>query len=156
MSLNSDWIELLKIFTKEKVRFLVVGGHAYVAHAPTRSTDDLDLWVEPTPENAERVWKSLVRFGAPLRVLKPEDLLKTTTVYQMGQPPNRVDILTGIAALTFDEAWSSRVAAKLGGVPVFMLSREDLIRNKLEAGRPQDLLDVEKLRKTKRRKPKNR
>jgi len=157
MSLCSDWIDLLKALNDAKVRYLVIGGHAFTLHVEPRYTGDLDLWTEPSPANAQRLWTALQEFGVPLDVVSLADFTNLQTVYQMGTVPNRVDILTDIVGVTFQQAWKARVGAQLGGVPVFILSRSHLIRNKLAAGRDQDLLDVKKLTaRSAARRPKRR
>ncbi|MBI5761967.1 MAG: hypothetical protein HZA51_00430 [Planctomycetes bacterium] len=156
MNLCSEWIELLQSLNAGGVRFLVVGGHAVIIHADPRFTGDLDLWVEPTPENASRVWKVLVAFGAPLEDTKQSDFADDRKVYQMGKLPSRVDILMGIGTKKFSEAWNERVPASLGGVPVHVISWADLLENKRAVGRPKDLLDVESLLKYGRGKKKKK
>ena len=149
MSLCSEWIELLQTLNTEKARYLVIGGHAYALHVEPRYTGDLDLWVEPTEANAKLVWSALTQFGAPLGDTSLNDFTRSSLVFQMGIVPNRVDILCGIEGVTFGEAWKSKQKALLGDVPVFIISRDLLIRNKLAAGRAKDLLDVKMLRKSK-------
>lgn len=127
--------------------FLVVGAHALAVHGHVRATGDLDIWIRPDPENAERVWRALVRFGAPVEAmgLTIPDLSRPGTVYQIGLPPRRIDILTKISGVDFDEAWSSRVAETVGELQVPFLGREALVRNKKATGRTKDLADVESL-----------
>lgn len=127
--------------------FLVVGAHALAVHGHVRATGDLDIWIRPDPENAERVWRALVRFGAPVEAmgLTIPDLSRAGTVYQIGLPPRRIDILTEISGVDFDEAWPSRVAETVGDLQVPFLGREALVRNKKATGRTKDLADVESL-----------
>ena len=124
---------------------MVVGAHAMAAHDRPRATGDIDIWVRPTAENASRVWTALVRFGAPLHDLTHEDLVAPGITFQMGLPPFRIDILTGISGVTFDEAWPNRVTVQRGDLHYAVIGKEDLIRNKLATARPKDLLDVENL-----------
>lgn len=145
--MNSDLIELLVIFNDGHVKYLIVGGAAFIHHAEPRYTKDIDIWVDPDPANAQRVFDCLTRFGAPLTSVTAADFTNEDIFYQMGRSPNRVDILVSVSGLTFDEAWDRRTTADVEGVPVPMLSREDLITSKLAAGRPQDLVDVATLRK---------
>ena len=137
---------MLSAFSKGGVEFLVVGAYALSAHGYTRATGDIDLFVRPEKQNAERVMRALRSFGAPLHGLTIRDLCDRETVLQLGVPPFRIDVLTGISGVTFDEAWASRVAAKLGGVQVHVLSLEALAQNKAAAGRPKDALDLEIIR----------
>jgi hypothetical protein len=140
---NPDFAEMLSELSAAGVEFLIVGAHALAAHGIPRATGDLDIWIRPTPANAERAFAALARFGAPLTDLTVEDLTREGTVFQIGVPPARIDILTSITGVAFDEAWPRRlvtfVAPKLEA-PV--LGREDLLRNKRAVGRPQDLADV--------------
>jgi hypothetical protein len=145
MDLHPDLIELLKGLSASKVRFLIVGAHAVAFHGHPRFTNDLDIWIEQSPENAERVWRALKEFGAPLADVRPEDFANPDIVYQMGVAPNRFDVLVSIDAVHFAKAWRNRVRGTLGGIPVHYLGRQDLLRNKKAAGRSQDLIDVEKL-----------
>jgi hypothetical protein len=142
-----DFRDILAACTESGVRFLVVGAHALAAHGVPRVTGDLDLWVDPTTENAERVWAALARFGAPLESLGigPADFVTPDRVIQLGLPPYRIDILTALTGITFDEAWSDRLAGRLFEVPVVFLGREAFIRNKRASGRPRDLDDLRAL-----------
>jgi hypothetical protein len=138
---------------EEQVRYLIVGGYAVIEHTEPRYTKDLDIWVSPARDNAERVYASLKRFGAPLSNITVEDFANTGTVYQMGRPPVRVDILMGVAGLDFESAWNNRVESSYGEVRTQFLSIEDLIINKRAVGRPQDLIDVENLQLAQKRNP---
>lgn len=146
--MNSDFRDLLFEFNAADVRYLVVGGYAFFFHAAPRFTKDLDVWVEPTPENASRVLEALRRFGAPLGDLTREDLEKPGMTFQMGLPPNRIDVLTEIANVTFADAWSRRAKAQYGDQVMWVLSKADLIANKRAVGRPRDLEDVKELEST--------
>lgn len=124
---------------------LVVGAHALAAHGLPRATGDLDLWVRPTPENANRVWRALEEFGAPLHDLTREDLSHPGVVYQIGLVPRRIDLRTSITAVSFEEAWENRVTVEIESIEVPVLGRSDLIRNKRAVGRTRDLADIEEL-----------
>jgi hypothetical protein len=125
----------------------VVGAHAMAVHGIPRATGDLDIWVRPDAENAKKAWQALIDFGAPVEALhlSPEDLTRPGTVFQIGLPPRRVDILTEIDGITFDQAWTSRVLEKVGDTEVPFLGREALLQNKKASGRTKDLADVEML-----------
>ena len=146
MDVNSDFRDLLRDLSDCGVRFLVVGAHALMYHTEPRYTKDLDLWVEPTEANAVRVWKALNDFGAPVAGVKPADFTDPDLVYQIGVEPNRIDVMMGIQGVTFEKAWPRRIRTTYGKVRVYLLSREDLIRTKRAAGRPQDMLDLDRLK----------
>jgi hypothetical protein len=143
MDLHPDLIELLKTLSASKVKYLIVGAHAVAFHGHPRFTKDLGIWVEPTQENAHKVWSALRAFGAPLAEVKPEDFANPNIVYQMGVPPHRFDILVSIEGVRFQNAWPKRVRGRIADMDVYYLGREHLIRNKKAVGRPQDLIDVE-------------
>lgn len=143
--MNRDFVEMLAALSAAGADYLVVGAHALAAHGRPRATGDLDLWVRATPANAGRVWAALQSFGAPLGDLTLDDLTSSDLVYQMGVAPARIDVLTGLTGVGFDEAWGSRVTVTLEGLQVPVIGREALIRNKRALGRPRDLADVAEL-----------
>lgn len=145
--MSSDYRELLAEFNAHRVEFVVVGAHALAAHGRIRATKDLDVWVRPDPANARRVLAAIKSFGAPLYDLTVEDFSSPGVVFQIGVSPVRIDVITAIDAVDFDEAWRDRVATDFEGEPVFVLSRALLLRNKKAARRTQDLADVEWLEK---------
>jgi hypothetical protein len=144
--LNPDFRDLLSTFNAQGVEYLVVGAHALAAHGHVRATKDLDIWVRPDPTNAPRVMDALRAFGAPLLDLSEEDLTQPGTVFQIGIPPVRVDVITAIDGVGFDDAWPERVPTTYGDVPTAVLSLRHLIINKKASGRPQDLADLDWLR----------
>lgn len=148
MSVNSDFSDLLSEFNAADVRYLVVGGYAVFFHGQPRYTKDLDVWVEPSVANATRVMQALRRFGAPLHDLSEADLSAPGITFQMGNAPNRIDVLTDVASLVFEQAWANRVEGRYGQHRMWLLSRADLITNKKAVGRPQDLEDVRLLEKS--------
>jgi hypothetical protein len=162
MEPNQNFRDLLQSLSDAGVRFLVVGAYAVMYHTEPRYTKDLDVWVEPTPENVSRLWRALTEFGAPLAAVSQSDFLNPEIIYQMGVEPNRIDVLMGLEGITFETAWRNRARTTYGNVPVYVLGRKDLIRNKRTAGRPMDLLDVKALldagrfRRKKQRKSKKR
>lgn len=143
--MNRDFAEMLSALSEAGAEFLIVGAHALAAHGAPRATGDLDIWVSPTPANARRVMQALTAFGAPLHDLTLDDLTRSDTVFQIGVPPSRVDILTGVSGVQFDDAWPRRVALDVEGAAVAVIGREDFIRNKRATGRPKDLADIESL-----------
>ncbi len=145
--MSADFRDVLAALVQADARFLVVGAHALAAHGVPRVTGDLDLLVEPTTDNAHRVWQALVTFGAPLDSLgiRESDFVTPDVVTQLGLPPYRIDILTTISGVGFDEAWRGRLESEMLGVPVAFLGREEFIRNKRASGRRKDLDDIEAL-----------
>jgi hypothetical protein len=144
--MSKDHRDILQAFNAHKVKYLVVGGFAFGAYTEPRTTKDIDLWIRTDPENARAVFEALSEFGAPIARMSSTDFMDGT-VFQMGQPPNRIDILQKIDGIGFDEAWPNRVEGSIGNeIPSQIISRDDLIRNKLASGREQDLLDVKVLR----------
>jgi hypothetical protein len=141
-----DLKELLRAFNEHAVKYLIVGGYAFGVHAEPRATKDLDIFIRSDEENSRAVFRALAQYGAPLDNLKSADFMDGTT-FQIGQPPARIDILQHIDGVTFDEAWSNRIGGLIDGeIETAVISRDDLIRNKLATGREQDALDVKKLR----------
>jgi hypothetical protein len=143
---NDDFAEMLSALSAAGADFLVVGAHALAVHGIVRATGDLDIWVRPSEENAERVWAALVQFGAPLDRISQADLSRPDVVFQIGLPPRRIDLLTSISAVEFEDAWPHRVMLLLGELRVPVIDRQTLIRNKSATGRPRDLADVEELK----------
>ncbi len=145
--LPRDFRDLLFEFDDAHVDFLVIGGHAVARHGYVRATIDLDVFVRPSEENALRVFTALAKFGAPMTThgVTTADFAKTGTVYQIGVPPCRVDVLTSIAGVTFDEAAASSVSSDLDGRTIAFIGRDALIRNKRAAGRPKDIVDADHL-----------
>ncbi|MFA5205350.1 MAG: nucleotidyltransferase [Lentisphaeria bacterium] len=157
--LNEDYKEMLQCLADGGVKFLLVGAYALAAHGYPRATMDIDIWVMPSPDNAEAVMNTLRRFGAPLHGLTIADLQKDDTVFQIGVAPRRIDILTGASGLRFEEAFANSAEIVIDGIPIRILSVADLIRNKRASGRTKDLADIEALEAlpdSARRKPKPR
>jgi hypothetical protein len=140
--LNPDFRDILSAFIDARVEFLVVGGYAMAAHRLPRATKDLDLWVCPSSANAVRVLQALDHFGAPRHGLTAADLELEGTIYQVGVPPNRVDVITTVDGVSFAEAWRERADIEVDGLHVPVIGRRQLIANKRTVGRPQDLVDV--------------
>lgn len=150
MNGNRDFRDLLQCLNEAGAKYLIVGAYAVLYHADPRFTKDLDVWVEPSPENAQKVWNVLVKFGAPLADLTLDDLGNPDVVFQIGIEPNRIDILMDVEGLRFPEAWENRAVRKYDDQAVFVLSHDDTIRAKKIAGRDQDLLDVKNLERAKK------
>jgi hypothetical protein len=143
--LNEDYRDMLHAFCDEKVRFILIGAYALAAHGYPRATMDIDIWVMPSPKNADAVLRALRRFGAPLHNLTKEDLQKDGTVFQIGVAPRRIDIITTASGLQFEETYRSSLTVTIEGIEVHIPSVEDLIRNKRASGRTKDLADAEAL-----------
>jgi hypothetical protein len=150
MMFHQDFNELLSIFNGHKVKYLVIGGYAVGLHAIPRATKDLDLFVKADADNGKAVYAALAKFGAPLAGLRPEDFIERGSFFRMGHPPLMIEVLLDIKGVDFDAAWDRRIEATVdpdSGLKAFFISRDDLITAKLAAGRPQDLADVDAIRK---------
>ena len=142
-----DFEELFAGLTRHGVRFVVVGAHALAHHAKPRYTKDLDLFVEPDHTNGIRIVAALEEFGFGGLGIRPEDFDRPGRILQLGSPPNRVDLMTSIDGVSFIEAWSSRVEGVYGSEPVAFIGYDALVKNKTASARPQDLADLEILRR---------
>ncbi|MGH9940980.1 MAG: DUF6036 family nucleotidyltransferase [Pyrinomonadaceae bacterium] len=139
---------MLSSLNDEGVEFLVVGAYALAAHGYPRATGDIDIWVRPNPENARRVLRALAQCGAPLSSLSEQDFTTPNMVGQFGIVPCRRDILTSITAVEFGAAWANKVAVEIDGLRIHVLSKADLLTNKLAAGRDKDKGDAGWLKKS--------
>jgi hypothetical protein len=145
-----DYKDLLSAFHAHGVKYLIVGGYAVSFHAQPRATKDIDLFIKADPVNAQATYAALADFGAPLPNIRPEDLADRSSFFRFGHDPRGVDILPHIPGVDFDAAWQKRVETTVDpdtGLKAFFISRDDLIAAKLAAGRPQDLADVDAIRK---------
>lgn len=145
MKLGKDSREFVELLNSLRVDYLVVGGHAVAFHGFPRYTGDIDFFVRRSADNASKILEALKRFGFANTGVTPESFLEPGQVLQLGRPPNRIDILTSIDGVSFDEAWAKRLDAEFDGLTVPILSLEDLIANKAASGRPKDLGDLSKL-----------
>ena len=145
MTVAKDFEEFFGSFNKAGVKYLIVGGYAFALHAHPRYTGDMDVFVQPSEENARLVMEALLDFGFIVSSLSWRDFTAPGKVVQLGQPPLRIDILTAIDGVEFNDAWSRRVDSHYGDQPVAFISRADLVVNKKASGRKQDLLDLESL-----------
>ena len=145
--LNDDFADLIGLLHENHVEFLIVGAHALAAHGVIRGTGDLDVLVQPTSDNGERVVAALLAFGAPLRAhgIQASDFATRGTVYQLGLPPRRIDILTEVSGLDYDQAADGAVEVEVQGARFRVPSRESLITNKRASARAKDLEDVRHL-----------
>lgn len=145
--LNQDFKDILSCLRNESVEFIVVGAFALAAHGHPRATGDIDLWVNSTIENSRKVLRALAAFGAPVSDLEVPDFTNANVIFQIGVEPFRIDILTSIDGLEFDEAWKNKLSLVVDGVSIEVLSKGDLLRNKLAAGRDKDQGDITWLKK---------
>jgi hypothetical protein len=143
--MNSDFKDLLRVFVEEDVRFLVVGGYAVIHYAQPRYTKDLDLWIEPTKDNARKLMRAFHRFGLPLVDLEESDFAVPGTQFSVGVAPCEVDLLTSLPGLEFPSCWENREFSDQDGLAIPYLGKADLVTAKRIAGRPQDLADLEEL-----------
>jgi len=149
MPLPKDWRAFIESLNSSGVEYLIVGAVALAYHGFPRYTGDLDIFVRNTPENAQRLEAALGRFGFGSVGLKAADFVNSYQVIQLGAAPNRVDLLTSITGVTFDDAWAARVRGDLGGIQANFIGRQTLIENKQATGRPQDQADLDVLRQDK-------
>ena len=145
MALNPDWKEFIELLNSNEVEYVVVGAFALAFHGHPRLTGDIDFFVRNSEQNAGRIVNALAEFGFGSLGLSPSDFQGTEGVVQLGYPPKRIDILTHIDSVTFDQAWSNRIVSELDGLPVNYISAEDFKANKLAAGRPKDIADAAEL-----------
>ena len=146
-----DYKDLLSAFQFHGVKYLVVGGLAVIYHSQPRFTKDMDLFIKADPENAKATYAALAQFGAPLQGVRVEDFIDPHIFFRFGRDPRGFDILVSIPGVDFDAAWSRRVETVIdpaSGLKADFISAEDLIASKLASGRPQDLADVDAIRKT--------
>ncbi len=140
--LNPDYRDILSVFSEENVEYLLVGAYAMAVHGYVRATGDIDLWVRAEPANALRVMRALARFGAPLSQVTAEDFSTSGIVFQTGLEPRRIDILTIIDGVDFEQAWSERMEVEIETLRVSVISRTQLKQNKKASGRPKDMADL--------------
>ena len=145
MEIQPDFKDLLGLFNSHKVKYIVVGGYALAFHGAPRYTADIDIYVKPDDENAKSIMSALEEFGFGSVGLSAEDFGRPGQVIQLGVPPVRVDIITSIAGVSWDEAFSDRASGKYGDIKVHYIGRDQFIINKKAVGRKKDLADLEAL-----------
>jgi len=143
--LNSDFRDILSAFCEEKVEFMLVGAYAVAAHGLPRATGDIDLWVKCSEKNAERVWAAIMNFGAPLANISKQDFITRGNVVQIGVTPRRIDILTQITGVEYEEAEQQSITIEIEGIAIPVIGLAHLVQNKSAVGRPQDKADVARL-----------
>ena len=145
--LNEDYKEMLQNLLDQKVEFLVVGAYALAAHGFPRATGDMDIWIKPDQKNSKKVYKALARFGAPINKIREDEFSQPGLIFQIGVVPRRIDIITKIDAVEFDEADSDKIFVDIDDLKIPVLSIDKLIKNKMATGREKDLLDAKLLKK---------
>ena len=148
-TLPSDFSEFLKLLNKNSVRYLLVGGHAVAYHGHVRGTADMDIWVDRGGDNSVRIVAALAEFGFRGPNVSARQFEEPDRIIRLGVPPVRIELLTSISGVAFEECYSSRDVAQWDDVTVDVISREMLQRNKRASGRPRDLDDIENLAKSK-------
>jgi len=147
MKVEKDFEEFIRLLNYHKVKYLIVGAYALSYYTFPRNTGDIDFFIDNSELNAKKLIKVLNDFGFEDMGLKKEDFTKPDSVIQLGFAPVRIDLLTSISGINFKEAFKNRVKAKLGNEKVYFISKPDLVKNKIAAGRSKDLLDIEQLKK---------
>lgn len=150
MEINSDYNDLLRFLNDAGVRYLIAGGYAVMKYTEPMWTKDIDIWIDPNFENAAKTYEALRRFGAPLGDLTIEDMTDPTAIFQIGVYSNRIDIMTSVPGLRFEEAWEHRDVFQLGEVPAPVISMDDTLRAARESNRPKDRLRIKALEKAKK------
>jgi predicted nucleotidyltransferase len=145
MALSKDWREFLELLNSRGVDYVIVGAQSLAFHGRPRYTGDLDILVRPTLENARLLLAVLNQFGFEQSSFKETDFLQPEQIIQLGRAPSRIDLLTSLTGVAIDEAFNPKISALIDGIPVFILGRDALIRNKRAVGRPQDLADLSAL-----------
>ena len=145
MEIQQDFRDLLELFNSNKVEYIIVGGYALAFHGAPRYTGDIDIYAKPDTRNAEQIMSALDKFGFGSVGLAAADFVKPGQVVQLGVPPVRIDIITSIGGVSWDEAFTGRVAGRYGDVDVYYLGRAQFIQNKRSVGRKKDLADIEAL-----------
>ena len=145
--LNKDYKEMLENLLDEKVEFIIVGAYALAAHGYPRATGDIDIWVKPEKKNSKRIYKALANFGAPINQIREDEFSQAGIIFQIGVAPRRIDIITDIDGVRFDEADEDKIIVEAENLRIPVLSIDMLIKNKMATGREKDLLDVKLLKK---------
>lgn len=145
MELDKDFKEFLALLSQQEVEYLVVGGYAVAFHGHPRYTGDIDIWINPTKTNAEKLIRAIEEFGFEVEPLKQVDFEKETVAFHLGSPPIRIDIMNRISGIKFLDCYSRRIEMAMEGIKIYYISLPDLIANKRASGRHKDLGDIEQL-----------
>lgn len=144
-SIPTDWLDFIDCLNGQGVEYVIVGAHALAFHELPRLTGDMDFLVRPTPENSVRVVAAYRDFGFGSLGLKDDEFASLDRIVQIGYPPVRIDVMSSISGVAFDEVWATRIFGDLGGREVFFMGREALLKNKIASGRPKDMDDAKRL-----------
>ena len=147
--LNEDYKEMLQLLSEAQVDFMIVGAYALGAHGYPRATGDIDIWVKPNDINSRKIYKALARFDAPLDQINIDDFSIEGIIFQIGVIPRRIDIITKIDGVTYEEANEDKIIVEVEGLKIPVISLDKLIKNKMSTGREKDELDIKTLRKKK-------
>ncbi len=145
MRVEKDFEELLKLFNKEKVDFVIVGSYALAFHGAPRYTEDIDVFVKPDKLNAQKVLKALQEFGFGSLDLSVNDFSVPEKIIQLGVPPVRIDLITALTGVTWEQVVTNKVKGKFGSIPVYFMGRKEFVKNKKATARHKDLADIEAL-----------
>lgn len=148
--LNEDYKEILQSLLKNEARFLIVGAYAMGIYGYPRATGDFDIWVENSADNSERIYKSLLQFGAPLEGVKPDTFTEKGVIFQIGVAPRRIDIITHIDGVKFKDAYKNKEEVAIEAIKAPFISKKHLIKNKKSTNREKDKLDVSYLKNHKK------
>lgn len=151
--LNEDYKDMLQRLLSHEAKFLVVGAYAMAAQGYPRATGDLDIWVEPSAENSKKVYAALAEFGVPIKDLDENTFAEPGIVFQIGVVPRRIDILTAIEGVSFEEGYAGKEIIEVDNIPISFLSKRELIKNKESTGREKDKLDVKYLKRKRSPRP---
>lgn len=145
MEQSQDFEEFFELLNKNDPKYLVVGGYAYAIHAEPRFTKDLEIFIKNSPQNAKKMIRVLDEFGFGSLDISHRDFLEPGQVIQLGNPPIRIDLLTSISGVTFEEAWENKVLGKYGNQEVYFIGKQELRKNKKATGRKSDIEDLDGL-----------
>lgn len=147
MKITEDYEDLFALLNAHGIKYLIVGAYAVMYYSAPRFTKDIDVWISPDANNPQSIFNVLAEFGVPMKAIKPEDFSDKTMILQVGVPPVRIDIIMDLPALSFETAWKKKTTTLYGRTRIHLLGKEDLIKAKQAAGRPQDKLDLSRLAK---------
>ena len=146
MKVQKDYEEFLGLLNRNNVKYVIVGAYALAYHAKPRYTKDMDIFIEPTGENATAILQAIKDFGFPEINLTSEDIIEENKIVQLGYEPIRIDILSSLSGCSFSEVWENRIKGKYGDTEVYFIHKDNLIKNKKASGRKQDMVDIDLLK----------